>query len=219
MTIVLSSDSSTVSGAGVDNYCDLVERISDWLNRTDLDEQIPLFIRLAESKIRTDFRLRTQETVDTGTLTDGAFDVPALLNEARRLVVTDGVRGDREVDYITPEDFSRRARFPGSFVTSYTLIGTQFRVLFGADEAYALTYWARFAAFAACADTNWLLTNSPDVYLWAALEAGYLFLKDAAAADVCAQRYAAAAAKVQEREDEMRYSGGRLVIPLVSYGP
>lgn len=204
MPVVLSSI-STAGGVGIANYGDLKTQIADWLNRTDLEEAIPEFVRLAESRIRTDIRVRVQEMIDTGTLTGTTLDLPSQLLDVRRLVVA-----DRELAFITPEQYTRMERkHVGSPARYYTIIGEDFHIL-GANSGddYTLTYWEWFDYFVDDSDTNWLLLNSPDVYLWASLEAGALYLKDYPASADFRGRYEAAVKRVQDREKEMRYSGG-----------
>jgi hypothetical protein len=85
MPIVLSSN--TGGDVGIANYGDLKAQCALWLNRTDLTEAIPEHVRIAESRIRTDLKVRAQETLTTGTLTGDTLAVPSQLIEARRLVV------------------------------------------------------------------------------------------------------------------------------------
>jgi hypothetical protein len=208
MPIVLSS--TTAAGAvGIANYGDLKLQIADWLNRTDLDEAIPEFVRIAESRIRTDIKVRTQEMLTTGVLTGETLAVPDQMTEARRLIVD-----DRELSYVTPEQYQKLVR---RSITSppryYTIQGESFYVLGGADgDDYTLTYWEWFDYFTDDSDTNWLLTNSPDVYLWASLEAGALYLKDYTASLDFGARYEKAVKRVMDREKDMRFSGGPLYV-------
>jgi hypothetical protein len=208
MPIVLSS--TTAAGAvGIANYGDLKLQIADWLNRTDLDEAIPEFVRIAESRIRTDIKVRTQEMLIPGVLTGETLAVPDQMTEARRLIVD-----DRELTYVTPEQYQKLVRrYATSPPRYYTIQGTDFYILGGAaDDAYTLTYWEWFDYFTDDADTNWLLLNSPDVYLWASLEAGTLYLKDYPASQDFRARYEMAVKRVQDREKDMRYSGGPLYV-------
>lgn len=208
MPIVLTSLSAGAN-VGIANYGDLKTQIGRWLNRTDLDDDIPEFVRLAESMIRTDVKVRTQELITTGTLTASTLEMPSRLNEVRRLVVE-----DRELAYITPENYQRLNRLSVSRPARYyTIIGDDFHILGGeSGDDYSLTYWEWFEYFDDDADTNWLLLNSPDVYLWAGCEAGALFLKDYPAAADYRNRYEAAVKRVQDREKEMRVSGGAMYV-------
>jgi len=195
---------SAPGAVGLSTYGDLKLQVADWLNRTDLTEAIPEFILIAEVRIRTDIKVRTQELIVTGTLTGATLALPTQLNEVRRIVVA-----DRELAFITPEQFQRMSRFNvSSPARYYTIIGETFHILGGGSgDDYELTYWEWFDYFTDDADTNWLLLNAPDVYLWASCEAGALFLKDYAASQDFGGRYLAAVKRVQDREKAMRNSG------------
>jgi hypothetical protein len=141
----------------------------------------------------------------SGTLTGATLELPTRLNEVRRIVVA-----DRELAFITPDQFQRMSRMNvSSPARYYTIIGTNFHILGGGSgDDYTLTYWEWFDYFTDDQDTNWLLANSPDVYLWASCEAGALYLKDYAASQDFGGRYLSAVKRVQDREKDMRYSGG-----------
>lgn len=208
MPAILTSLSA--SGAvGISNYGDLKSQIADWLNRTDLGESIPEFVRIAESRIRTDIKVRAQEILESGTLTASTLATPTQLNETRRLVVA-----DRELAYVTPDQFQRMSRMRVSSPPRYfTIIGETYHILGGGEgDEYVLTYWEWFDYFTDDQDTNWLLLNSPDIYLWAGCEAGALFLKDYAASQDFGNRYMMAVKRVQDREKDMRYGGGPFYI-------
>ena len=47
------------------------------------------------------------------------------------------------------------------------------------DQQYTLDYSSRLRPLSECQDTNWVLETFPDLYLYAALKEGSLYLKDA----------------------------------------
>ena len=55
----------------ITNYTTLQSTIADYLARTDLTTQIPLFIQLAENRLRRDLRIRPMLKVVTTTTTAG----------------------------------------------------------------------------------------------------------------------------------------------------
>jgi len=56
----------------LDTYANLQLEIADYLNRSDLTTNIPTFIKLAESKINRDLRLREQEQLSYTEITSAA---------------------------------------------------------------------------------------------------------------------------------------------------
>lgn len=56
----------------------------------------------------------------------------------------------------------------------------------------SITYYAKFPALVKDTDSNWLLENAPDVYLFSALVEASIYTRDRAAADEYLIRYASA---------------------------
>ena len=62
----------------ITTYAELQTAIGDWLNRADLDQKIPDFIRLAESTLNDVLRQADMVTQSTGvTITSGRATLPA----------------------------------------------------------------------------------------------------------------------------------------------
>lgn len=158
------------------NYGQLKTAIASWVNHGAATASIPDFVKLAEAEIRRDVRVSAMESLETGVLAAGAIALPADYLDARRFVVN-----GLPCDYITPEEFQDQT-FQQSRQNCYTRIGTTLYVINGGVQSYSLIYRSAFASLSDDADTNWLLTNAPDVYLFAALKHAAIYLKDAAAA-------------------------------------
>src|SRR5690606_13366739 len=76
--------SSVVADA---DYLGLRQSIAKWLNRTDLEDRIPDFVRLAEQEHRRDVRAQVMEEAAVGALVDGVLSYPEDFLEARNLMV------------------------------------------------------------------------------------------------------------------------------------
>lgn len=154
-------------------YGGLKDGIASWMHRTDLTARIPDFIALAEADIGRDVRVQAMETLATGTLTGEALDFPDRLLEVRRLGHKTNVCDFREpVRYQELKDAKSSANV-------YTVIGQKLYILQGTNgDAYSLLYVAGFAPLVNDNDTNWLLTNFPDVYLFAALKHACTWTQD-----------------------------------------
>ena len=185
----------------ISTYAELKTAIASWSNRTDLTASIPDFIRLAESVIRREVRCRDMITEATGSLSSGAITIPADYIEARQVVVDSAVP-----EYVTEEVYQRRQGIASS-PESYTTTGTQIKVTGGSDEAYTLSYWAKYDAFSADADTNWLLTNVPEVYLFASLVEVYEYLRDMQGRDMYKTRLNQVVAELNAVEKAGLYIG------------
>ena len=169
----------------ITTYGELKTAVAAWLNKSNLTSVIPDFIALAEVDMRRDLRLAAMETLATGTLSGETLAPPDRFVEARRLVVEDDVYA-----YRTPEDYQNCIN---SATKIYTSIGTNLYILDGtAGDDYSLIYKAGFAALTGDGNTNWILTNTPDIYLAGACRHGSAYLKDKEAELDWATRYAAA---------------------------
>lgn len=134
------------------------------------------FVALAEAEIRRRVRVRAMEVTDDAfsqsaqstALPTGFIDMRSVsLNETNQ----------RKLDYLTP-DMLRSSRVWDSSggPHAYTIEGDNLVVApFESAVTLVLVYFKAFDALSAGSDTNWLLNNAYDVYL-------YLTLKHAAIA-------------------------------------
>lgn len=144
----------------IGNYGQLKSAIAAWTAKSNLVDVIPDFISLAEANIRRDVRCRAMEASATGTLSAATLAFPARLVEIRR-VLLDG----RAQKYVTPEVW---ARVDDAKTEQYSVLGQTIQFQSG-SATYQVDYFRSFESFSAEGDTNWLLTNYPDVYLFASL--------------------------------------------------
>lgn len=191
----------------ISTYGELKTAIASWLHRSDLTSVIPDFVRLAEAELRRDVRIPSMQLEAAGSLTAGNFTLPADFLEAKRLTI-----GNQELSYITVEEFQRLTRNGYSAVHYYIRVGQQVRVLNGGTSAYSLLYWAKFAALTLDVDTNWLLTNAPDLYLWKSCEKGAIYTRNAEVGDRFRAMYSDALGELMRSERESEYSGSILEI-------
>lgn len=146
----------------ITNQATLEAAVASWLHRTDLTTQIPDFISLAETKLNRILRIRAMETITTGTVS-ATIALPTDFLEVKAMTVTTGGT-TYALKYVTPNEVTATS----GIATSYSLIGDS--IYFnpvGSGETYNLLYYKRFPALSLGA--NWLITNAPDVYLFAAL--------------------------------------------------
>jgi hypothetical protein len=189
----------------ISTYSELQTAVAGWLDRTDLTTKLPDFVSLAEVDIRTDLRCQAMEQYTSGTLTGETLAHPTRYLEARRLTV-----GGVNYRYVTPEVYAA-AVDANSTQTLFTAIGQTFYILGGTNgDAYTLIYYAAFEPFSADGDTNWLLTNYPNVYLWGACRQGGVYLEDDAKIGKFTNLYQDALGRLTARERQSAISGGPL---------
>lgn len=201
-------------------YSGLKASVASWLKRSDLTSSIPDLVALAEARIARDLRLRAQITFGTLTTTGGVEYValPSDFLEIENITLVSDV--DRALTYETPEQLD--VRFPRGGTeakpAAYSILGD--RIYFGPvpDAAYTIqfTYYARFTALSADADTNWLLAKHPSVYLFAVLAEAAPFLLDDARAPTFEAKYSIDKDKLQSVDDESLRSGSVMRVRSVN---
>lgn len=195
-------------------YADLQTSIANWLKRSDLTSIIPDFITLAEARIARDLRLRKQVVNTTLSTVAGTQSVslPSDFLEAENISLSN-TTPPGALSVVTPEILDRK--YPEAYVTGqprvYTVLGD--KVLFGPtpDAVYSvsLDYYQRWAALSAT-PTNWLLTNHPNIYLFAALAEGAPYLMEDERAPLWESKYQADVLKLQQMDDTALRSGSAM---------
>lgn len=135
--------------------------------RSDMATYAPDCITLAEARLNRELRVRRMIARATATISEEFSAVPVDFIAPRTFIVDEEV-----VTYVTPDkadELSLVTSFTGD-VKVYTVVGGEFRYLPVPTESVTatLTYWQRIPDLATNL-TNWLLTTSPDVYLYGAL--------------------------------------------------
>ena len=182
-------------------YADLKTAVASWLHRSDLTTQIPDFIALAESRLRNDVRCRAMEQTSTGSLSATTVAFPTRLAETRRVMLDND-----PLYYMDPVAFQQNEY--GNY-GAYTLNGQNF-VFPKAAGTYSIDYYQWFAPFSSGTDTNWLLTNHPDIYLYSAIMEGALYVREEFG--MWEQKYRAALARL--RAAEFNHGGPMQVRPM-----
>jgi hypothetical protein len=164
----------------ITTYAELTSAIGDWLNRDDLGAVIPSFIALAESQFNRSIRHRKMVTRADATLDTPYFAVPAdWLENIRFQLNTNPIT---PLLYVTPEQAAEeRLRYSAARQPlMFTMIGEQFQVVPEPDSSYdaELLYYAKIPALSDSSPTNWLLTESPDIYLYGSLVQSAPYLKE-----------------------------------------
>lgn len=189
--------------------------VADYLAKSNLSTQVPDFIYLAETRLFRRLNLLGFEDVETGTMTSGTatLALPTGHSETRSFYITSG-------DTI----YTVRPKPPHVFFETdgvndsgtpaiMAVIGSNLH--FGptpdADYAYTHHYVGKPQHLGASQATNWLLTNAPDVYLYASLLEAEPFLKNDPRIAVWRDFLAQAIADLEVEDHESRYSGGVLI--------
>lgn len=156
----------------ITNFGTLKTAIADTLNRDDLASVIPQFVSLAQAQFNR--KIRSHRQITRGSLTiDAQFEaLPADWLETIR--ITMDANPIRVLTQISMDDLTRYRTAIDNTTDApvyFSHNGTDIELFPTPSTSYTgeITYYAKVTALSADADTNWLLTNNPDVYLYASL--------------------------------------------------
>ena len=197
------------------SYSDVQSAVASWLARDDLTTQIPDFIRLAESRMNRDLRLRVMLKQSTAATTadDDTISLPNNFLQARDIFVDGSPK--MPVSFVTPSHYS--AIWGGSTSGKpkvFTTIGSELRLGPSPDSAYTLEilYYERIPALTDANTSNDILTYYPDLYLYGALVEAEPFLQNDQRLGTWMSLYTNAVASAATSDERETYSGGPLVM-------
>lgn len=196
--------------------------VDAWLARDDVavtNSDFPQILLIAESNIARDLRMAIQEATTTLNITGRSIDLPADFLEARNPFIDDNVR---RLEYMTPQAIRESSGWnngrQGAF---YTLEANNASPLTAGALTQQMTiaspgsvstpvdvvinYWARFPALVNDPDTNYLLQNHYDVYLYATLRAACEYIQEDVLEDRYQAKYDRAIEAQNKHENRKRY--------------
>ncbi|MGJ0430870.1 phage adaptor protein [Methylobacter sp.] len=154
------------------NYQELQDTIADWIHRTDLGTQIPVFIYLAERKISNNIRARELEIAGTTTTAVGVatVDLPTDYASLKNIQI---LGSPNSVLTLLPDDTILAYNANGSTGVPqfYSIAGNSILLSPIPDGEYTVsyTYYQDVVSLSSTNPTNWILTEYPYVYLYGAL--------------------------------------------------
>ncbi len=165
----------------LDTYDNLKLEIIDW-SRPDIALRVDTFIDLAEVEMFSNptktLKVRSGETLATGTASTSSrfLALPSGFLEMRRIRI-DTDTGFLPLTYRTPEQLTS---IDGPARPRFFTVTDQIEFDTVPDEAYTIEfqYLAEFTPLSSSNQTNPVLTNDPNVYLFGALKEVFAWAKD-----------------------------------------
>jgi hypothetical protein len=164
------------------------------LARTDLTTQIPLFIQLAENRLRRDLRIRPMLKVVTTptTASDPTVALPSDFLEMRDIHIESSPI--QTLVYQNPSNFYRNTKASTADSGApkfYTVMGSEFQFAPIPDSAYTIkmVYYASPTYLGTSNSSNAFVANCPDLLLYAALGEAEPYLMNDARVATWAQLY------------------------------
>jgi hypothetical protein len=204
----------------ITTYSELKTAVADWLNRSDLTSAIPNFITLAEAEMNRQIRHRKMVTRATATLDTPYFAVPSDWKETIRFQLN--TNPVTPLVFVTPEQLLEDSQkySAANQPMFYTSIGQQFEVLPQPDGSYEaeLLYYAKLPSLSDAAPTNWLLTESPDIYLYATLIQSAPYLKEDERTPVWTAMYDRLVSDMLLADERARIGSSKLKARIRTFG-
>jgi hypothetical protein len=197
------------------SYSDLKTSIAGYLARTDLTTQIPDFIRLAETRLRRDLRIRQMlKSVTTATVAaDSTVELPSDFLEVRDLVIAGNPV--QPLNYSSPSAFNRNAKtMESGKPMDYTILSLDMQLAPIPDSDYTVKM-LYFAAPEFLSDTNTsnvFLANTPDVLLYGALLEAEPYLMNDSRINTWGTMFDRALSSITRSDERGQYSGVPLAI-------
>lgn len=207
-----------------EDYEGLKAEIADYLGRTDLERHIPRFIRMAESAMNRELRLKLMERQAYTTLAPGQSSV--VLPDKR-------VPGDWDVflqmrdlrlngERLDNLDYMTLKRIPEERLTGkprwYSIRGRELVLIPTPDKECGLlmVYYAEVPPLSELQPANDILLRSPDLYLFGALVASAPYARSSAPLELWLSFYQRAAASLAESDNSGRFTSNLAMSPIRS---
>lgn len=162
----------------INTFSTLKSAVGDWLDRTDIDNAIDNMISLMESRLYRSLRVRDMESALSVTISSGVATLPTDFL-ALKYAYIDGSPAKpmmvQSADWVLRNHPLRSSTAKPTFVAvdAGTLIFGPFP-----DSDYTVkgTYYAKPAALSATNESNFLVTDWPDLALYGTLVHSAMFL-------------------------------------------
>lgn len=153
------------------NYTELSAAVSDWLADDALAASFPEFLALAEAEMNRRLRDVQQEARATLSATGEFVALPADYAGMRSIHLPGGDR-DRALEQMSHDEMlTLYAGQPEGTPRAFAIVGAELRLapVPAASTSIEIVYYRKVPALTSLAPTNWLLTEHPDLYLFATM--------------------------------------------------
>ncbi len=165
--------------------------VLETLARDDLEAFIPLFIQRGEMRINRQVRVRQMEVALDSTIASGVIVVPTDYIELKFSYV-DGTP-TQSLTRLSLNEMFRQYPLRSSDSKPRAIARETSNFVFGPwpDSAYTIkgSYYAEATALTAQDDTNWMITDAPDLIYFASLLGAESFIKNDSRIAVWEQAY------------------------------
>jgi hypothetical protein len=190
------------------NFDELYKSIVDWSHRGDLGEKIADFVSLTENAMYSNdaevLTVRSMETISTALTAGQYLSLPDNFESARsvRLVTSDN---GGELRFQAPEQM--RKQVDGGRPSFFTVVGNEIQFDKVPDSEYTIEiqYYRKATPLTEANQTNDILTNHPNIYLYGALAQAFSYSQDDQQANKYIQLFIGAIKGANKADKKGRY--------------
>lgn len=204
-----------------DTLTELRDTVADWLNRQDIEDKIPSFIRLFEARASRELRTHDMVKRATAVVNKGYFVVPTDWRETVALLRL--TPQPERLNFVSIDgSFELREKYAGISVPPkvYTQMDGKFFLYPEpqGDVDLELIYRASIPALSAETPSNWLLTKSPDLYLFGSLSEAEPYLKNDERMPLWQSKADRILASMQAEAERASFPQGALAVKRKTFG-
>lgn len=194
----------------ITTFATLKTAVADTLNRDDLTTVVPHFVQYAHAQFNRKIRSHRQITRASLTINTQFEALPSDWLETIRITID--ASPIRVLTQISMDDLTQYRTASDDATDApiyYAHNGTDIELYPTPSTSYTgqITYYAKIPALSAAGDTNWLLDNHPDVYLYGSLVHSAPYLKDDARLAVWSALMGQGMAEIEEESLAARFGG------------
>ena len=165
----------------LNTYANLKSSVANWLGRSDLTNEIGDFVKLCEQDFNAKLvnhgynRMINEATIVANAESE---DLPTGFLGVNSIYV-DG-SSKKSLNYVTPQQaFSSNMGSQNGEPSAYTIINSKiyFYPIPSTSYDVKMFYYKQFTSLASDSDTNDILTNHPDIYLFGTLYFSNTFIR------------------------------------------
>lgn len=219
------------------NYKELKDTVVDWVDRQDIGDKIPGFVRLVTVDVSRDIRIPTMVTsVVTDMYADGSVLIPPDLIEVKSLNVVElneqnAVTAIHSLDRASIYEYERSRKnnhsiegVPSKFASSRNKFYV-FPLDYSSDTLVdntivnnkvvgkvEVTYYRLPVTINEDDEYNWILEISPEIYFYGCLMHAYRYVRDLDNAQFWEVQYNKAVKKLQGSVNIAEWAGGPITV-------
>ncbi|NNF60701.1 MAG: hypothetical protein HKN06_05130 [Gammaproteobacteria bacterium] len=197
---------------------ELLTLFERYLKRNDLTDMYSDFLLMAEARLNTVLRLTEMEKRSTSTPTDGFWSLPTDLLELRHIQATASSTA-YPLEYVTPEQADEKRRLLSGNYKFYTLLANSIEIIphptADSTSEVEIFYYAKLSALTDSEDTNDIVTNYPNLYLYALLAEAATYREAITQAEGYLQLFNGYVDDLNTRAQAARFSGNSMQMRAV----